>query len=480
MTSDGLLAKLNVTTCEAAVIMPPISERPIGLIDGRVADRTKRSNSTMTDERETSTAPILHLNFKVGEEARLVSRCSKGRAPPSTQSASTLTESAQSFRRGTSHDCSGDDDGNYDDCNVEWSGEEAHHSGNFQRKDIALDSNLHDRLHMSEYISWDTSTSTIISYLLCAVGFFATLIVRVSGCAQEVEEVKEIEEVKEVEEVEAVEAVEAVEEVEVKEVEEVEVKEVEVDKSLADQKKDRRWRKRLKAFQRHEEIRKKQEIKKEEKKEEMEKTKNKRQEARKASLKERGKKQKRETVNSSAHLNTTKTVNNATTTGRRRAPLSLKILKKKFVPRAEKEDAHTRVAGKVQVEAEVEVSEGGVIKEKEKENYESAKTQELQKKREQWRCRKFITTTFPFCYHDDLFNSTSMSKEDKEAMNISEVKFEVADETEINFDTTPFRTIDLHQNSNGLCMFHALAYQSGHSLTTIITAISEELEREGR
>ncbi|GMI47449.1 hypothetical protein TrCOL_g9426 [Triparma columacea] len=182
-TGDGLLSKLNLTKCEAAVIMPPNAERQIGLIDGRVSDRTKRSNSTTTDKRETSTAPILHLNFKVGEEARLVSRCSKGRLPPSTQSASTLTETAQSFGRRISHDCSGeDDDGNYDDCNVEWSGEEAHHGGTFQRRDIALDSNLRDGLHMSDIISWNTSTSTIISYLLCLVGFFASL-VRVGGCA---------------------------------------------------------------------------------------------------------------------------------------------------------------------------------------------------------------------------------------------------------------------------------------------------------
>ena len=163
--------------------MPPVSERQIGLIDGRVADRIKRSNSTTTDERETSSAPVLHLNFKVGEEARLVSRCSKGRAPPSTQSASTLTENARSFWRGTSHDCSGDNNGTYDDCNVEWSGEEAHHGGNFQRGDIALDSNLGNGLHMSGIISWNMSSSTIISYLLWAVGFFAFLIVRLGGCA---------------------------------------------------------------------------------------------------------------------------------------------------------------------------------------------------------------------------------------------------------------------------------------------------------
>jgi predicted outer membrane repeat protein len=147
-TGDGLLSKLNLTKCEAAVIMPPVLERPIGHIDGRVADRTKRSNSMTTDERETSTAPILHLNFKVGEEARLVSRCSKGRAPPSTQSASMLTEDPQYLRRGTSHDCIGNDDGNYDVC-----------------------------------ISWNTSTSTIISFLLCAVGFFASLTVLVGGYA---------------------------------------------------------------------------------------------------------------------------------------------------------------------------------------------------------------------------------------------------------------------------------------------------------
>jgi hypothetical protein len=161
--------------------MPPVSERPISLTNGCLADRTKRSNSTTTDECETSTAPILHLNFKVGEEARLVSGCSKGRALPSTQSALALTKNAQSFRLGTSHDCSVDDDGNYDDCNVEWSGEEAHHSGTFQRRDITLDSNLRDELHMSEIISRNMSTSTIISFLLCAVGFFASLIVRV-GC----------------------------------------------------------------------------------------------------------------------------------------------------------------------------------------------------------------------------------------------------------------------------------------------------------
>jgi hypothetical protein len=168
--------------------MPLVSERPIGLLDGCVADRTKRSNSTTTDQRETSTAPILHLNLKVGEEARLVSRCSKGRAPPSTQSASMLTENAQtenaqSFLWGTSLDCSGNDDGNYDHCNVEWSGEEAHHGGTFQQRDIALDSNLRDGLHTSEIISWNTSTSTIISYILCAAGSFFCLIVLVGGCA---------------------------------------------------------------------------------------------------------------------------------------------------------------------------------------------------------------------------------------------------------------------------------------------------------
>jgi predicted outer membrane repeat protein len=137
----------------------------------------------MTDEREMSTAPILHLNFKVGEEARLVSGCSKGRAPPSTQSASTLTESVQSFRLGTSHDCSGDNDGNYDDCNVEWSGEEAHYSGNFKRRDIALYCIVRDKLEMNDIISLYASVSTAICYLLCAIGLFASLIVRVGGCA---------------------------------------------------------------------------------------------------------------------------------------------------------------------------------------------------------------------------------------------------------------------------------------------------------
>jgi predicted outer membrane repeat protein len=182
-TGDALLSKLNLTKCEAAVIMPPVSEQPIGLIDGRVVDRTKRSNLTTTDERETSTAPILHLNFKVGEEARLLSRCSKGRAPPSKQLASTLTESAQSLRRGTSHDCSGDDNRNYDDCNVEWSGEEAHHSGNFQRRDIALYCIARDQLKVNDIISLYASISTTISYLLCAVGLFASLIIRVGNCA---------------------------------------------------------------------------------------------------------------------------------------------------------------------------------------------------------------------------------------------------------------------------------------------------------
>jgi predicted outer membrane repeat protein len=182
-TVNGLLSKLNLTKCEAAVIMPLVSERPIGLMDGRVADRIKRSNLMTTGKRETSTAPILHLSFKVGEEAKLVSRCSKGRAPPSTQLASTLTENAQSFRFGTSHDCSGDNDGTYDDCNVEWSGDEAHHGGNFQRRDNALDSNLRDGLHISKIISLYTSTSTTISYLLCAAGLFFCLIVRVGGCA---------------------------------------------------------------------------------------------------------------------------------------------------------------------------------------------------------------------------------------------------------------------------------------------------------
>jgi hypothetical protein len=134
------------------------------------------------------------------EEARSVS---KRRAPPSTQSAPTLTENAQSFRLRTSHDYSGDDDGNYDDgnyddgnyddgnyddgnydnCDVEWSGEEAHHGGTFQIRDITLDSTLRGRLHMGEIISWYTRISTNISYLLCAVGFFASLIVRLGGCA---------------------------------------------------------------------------------------------------------------------------------------------------------------------------------------------------------------------------------------------------------------------------------------------------------
>jgi hypothetical protein len=181
-TGNGLLLKLNLTKCEAAVIMPPVLERQIGLIDSHVADRTKRSNST-TDERETSTAPILHLNFNVCEEAILVFQCSKGRAPPLTQSASTLTENAQSFRRETSHDCSSDTNGNYDNCNVEWSGEDAHHGGNFQRRDTALDSYLRDGLDTNKIISLYTSTRTIISYLLCLVGFFASLIVRVRGCA---------------------------------------------------------------------------------------------------------------------------------------------------------------------------------------------------------------------------------------------------------------------------------------------------------
>jgi hypothetical protein len=182
-TGDELLSKLNLAKLEAAVIMPPIPERPIILIDGRVADRTKRSNSTMTDERETSTARILHPNFKVGEKARLVSRCSKRKASPSTQSASMLTESVQSFRRGTSHVCSGNNDGNYDVCNVECSGEEAHHSGTFQRRDITLDSNLHDGLDVNEIILLCTSTTKIISCLLCAVGLISRLFVRVGGCA---------------------------------------------------------------------------------------------------------------------------------------------------------------------------------------------------------------------------------------------------------------------------------------------------------
>jgi predicted outer membrane repeat protein len=182
-TGDGLLSKLNLTKCEAAVIMPPVSKQPLGLIDGRVADRTKRSNSTTTEERETSTAPVLHLDLKVGEEARLVFRCSKGRAPPSTQSASTLTETAQSLRCGTSHDCSGkDDDGNYDDCNIEWSVEEAHHSGNFQRRDIALYCIVRDKLEVNDIILLYASISTTICYLLCAIGLFASLIVRVGGC----------------------------------------------------------------------------------------------------------------------------------------------------------------------------------------------------------------------------------------------------------------------------------------------------------
>jgi predicted outer membrane repeat protein len=163
--------------------MPPVSERPIGLIDSCVVDRTKRSNSTTTDERETSTAPILHLKFKVGEEARLVSRCSKGRAPPLTQSATTLTENAQFLRHGTSHDCSGDDNGNYDDCNVEWSGEEAHHGDNFQRRDIALYFIVRGKLEVNDIISLYASISTTISYILCAVGLFASLIVRMCGCA---------------------------------------------------------------------------------------------------------------------------------------------------------------------------------------------------------------------------------------------------------------------------------------------------------
>jgi predicted outer membrane repeat protein len=92
-------------------------------------------------------------------------------------------ENAQSFRRGTSHDCSGNDDRNYSDCNVEWSGEEAHHGGNFQRRDTALDSNLCDGLDMNKIIWVYTSRSTTVSYLLCAAGLFSSLVVGVGGCA---------------------------------------------------------------------------------------------------------------------------------------------------------------------------------------------------------------------------------------------------------------------------------------------------------
>jgi hypothetical protein len=160
-----------------------ILERPTRIIDGRVADSINRSSLTTTDKGEMGTAPISHLNFHVGEEARLVSGCSKGRAPPSTQSVSTLMEYAQSFRRGTSHDCSGDDNGNYDDCNVEWSGEEAHHSGNFQRRDIDLYCIVRDKLDLNDIMLLYASISTTIIYLLCAAGFFASLIVRVGCCA---------------------------------------------------------------------------------------------------------------------------------------------------------------------------------------------------------------------------------------------------------------------------------------------------------
>jgi hypothetical protein len=182
-TGDGLLSKLNLTKCEAAVIMPPISERPMGLIDGRAADMIKSSNLTTTDKREPSTALFLNLNFKVGEEARLVSRCSKGTAPPSRQSVSTLKENAHFLWRWTSDDCSGDDDGNYEDCGVEWSGEEAHHSGNFQRRDIVFYCIVRDKLEVNKIISLYESISTTICYLLCAVGLFASLIVRMGGCA---------------------------------------------------------------------------------------------------------------------------------------------------------------------------------------------------------------------------------------------------------------------------------------------------------
>ena len=183
MTVDGLLSKLNLTKCEGEVIMTFISERPMCIIDGRVADSIKRSSLTTTDKGKTGTTPISHLNFNVGEEARLVSGCSKGRALPSTQSASMLTENAQSFRRGTSHDCSGKDDGNYNDCNVEWSGEEAHHGGNIQRRDIALYCIVRDKHEVNDIISLYACISTTICYLLCAVGLFASLIVRVGDCA---------------------------------------------------------------------------------------------------------------------------------------------------------------------------------------------------------------------------------------------------------------------------------------------------------
>jgi predicted outer membrane repeat protein len=123
----------------------------------------------------------------VGEEARSVS---KRRAPPSMQSASTLTENSQSSQCGTgtsydrcNDDDGNDDDGNYNDCDVERSGKEAHHDGNFQRRDTALGSNLRDGLNMDEIISLYTSRSTTICYLLCAIGLFASLIVRVGACA---------------------------------------------------------------------------------------------------------------------------------------------------------------------------------------------------------------------------------------------------------------------------------------------------------
>jgi hypothetical protein len=175
-TVASALSELTLATD----VIPTVSGRPVPIAP--FANENYSSDVSSTIERGVGTSVPSKLNITVGRDATSVTRYSDESEPSPTQTRHTPPETIKSIRSGYLYDC--DDGWISEDYDVAGFGDDARRE-HVRQKGIAAEGDMRCvRLDGIDSIS--ASLSTTMSFLLCSVGMFASLILRASGCMSNV------------------------------------------------------------------------------------------------------------------------------------------------------------------------------------------------------------------------------------------------------------------------------------------------------
>jgi hypothetical protein len=177
-TVASALSELTLATD----VIPTVSGQPVGPIDAPFAIENYSSDVSSTIERGVGTSVPSKLNITVGRDATSVTRCSDESEPKPTLTRHTPPETIKSFRARYLYDC--DDGWISEDYDVAGLGDDARRE-HVRQKSIAAEGNMRC-MRLDGIDSISASLSTTMSFLLCSVGMFASLILRASGCVSNV------------------------------------------------------------------------------------------------------------------------------------------------------------------------------------------------------------------------------------------------------------------------------------------------------